>query len=315
MENITVQLSSPYSSGDVLSWFFIWIIGCLLSLFSLLIVILSREKLKRIELYILLSLNLTSLGLKLLVITEFSIVYFAPNLIFSCGYTILFSCAIVLGEKLFMVLFYYSLFQVSSISREKFFLTLFGLVHSVRNFLIYEIIIFILIIGYTTVYTMIAYYKANKTCPYVIQVLREAIEYKFLYGYYFQSVLAVIVYIIATIYLCFIRFVSARYRKYQSDKTTRLEISKFRKNVKLLVKFLILALIILLSSLFQNLFYNASYVYGDFSSTIIIYADIGFILYSLQPIFFIYIHRILKKTFLSYFLSLKQSFSSFSNKI
>ena len=314
MENITLQHSSPFISSDVLSWFFIWIIGGLLSLFSLLIVILSREKLKRIELVILLSLNVTSLAFKIFVIVQFSIVYFAAEIVLSCPYTIISTCGTMLNEKIFMSLFYYSLFQVSSISREKLFLVLFNLVQSVRNFIIYEIITFILIIAFTSLYTMFAYFKTNNTCPNMSQILREAIEYKFLFGYFSQSVLAVIVYISATLYLCFIRF---RYRKYQSeDKTTRnnrLEISKFRKNLKILVKFLILALIILLSSLFQNLFYYSSYVYGDFSSKVIIYADIGFILYMLQPFFFIYIHRILEKTFISYFTAFLDTTKKFLN--
>ena len=314
MNNTTVELFFPISSNDILSWVLIWIIGSILSLFSLVIVVLSREKLKRIEFVILVSFNITTLTFKLVVLCNFSIAYFFPNMILSCGYTIVFLATIVLGEKLFMVLFYYSLFQVSSISREKLFLKLFDLVHSVRNFLIYELIVFIILIAYTTVYTMIAYFKANQTCPYMIQILKEYTELKFYFGYYLQSTLPVLVYSFANTYLCFIRFVSVRFRKYQSDETiknNRLEISKFRKNVKLLVKFHILSFILFISALFQNLFYQFSFVYWDFSIRSIIFADVGFILYSIQPLFFIYIHRILKKTFLSYFLDFYDCITKF----
>lgn len=289
MNQSYVQAALSITRLNALTWLTIWFIGTFLSIVSLLIIIASFKKLVRLEFYILVVFTLLTILYKLASITQIMIANLWSDLLSSCFYSIVNSLASVLSQKLFTTLFYYSLFQISMISREKFFLALYSRIHNSYVYLTFEISLSILflVIGGISFYLG---YQTNNKCSNINVLLQVLIDYKFLVIQVASNFLPVIAYIMSTVYLCYVRFIR--------NRTASLnETSQMRKNLRVMIKFLAFALIFLTSSLFQNIFFIYSFLLGGFSDTLLFIGHTGFILYAIQPIFVIYIHKILNATF------------------
>lgn len=295
-----VFLELPLSPVHLPIWLSEWIIGTIFSFFTLVFIIASINKLIRLEFGILTVFSISTIAYKVSGVLLLLVFYFWPELMPSCSYTIMNTMTVVLIQKQAMVLFYYSLFQISTISRDKFFIILFNLVHNSKVFVIYEIAVSIVLLGLNGASYYLAY-KLKSHCPNVNDMLIIIIKYNLMIVIIGPNFLAVFAYLACTIYICYSRLIQKSKNMIYAATSNRNESVQFRKNLRLLLKFLALALVFFACSLFQNLFYIYTYAYGDFSPMVLFLGHTGFVLYGIQPLFLIYIHSVLKSSFKSYF--------------
>lgn len=271
----------------------IWTVGILIALMSIAIVLISKQKLIRLEFYILMVLCTSSLSFRILVVTDFIfgiVMHELFLLTLNCTYSIINVLALIMILQFSMTMIYYSLFQVSTINRNKFFLNLYTFIHKTRNFLIYEMLVLTLMMVLTFVYVYLAYLDVGE-CPNIFVIVHKYLTNAFLIQLLVSSAFPVIVYSSAVVYLLYSRFINVpQHSKYTSNEKTR-----FRNSIILLVKFLLLILIFISSSLTLSGFYFLSFLYPN-STAYYICGYLGSTLFVIFPIGLIYIHSILCQT-------------------
>lgn len=297
--NSSFQLSRVH----ITIWLIDWTVGAILSFITLLCILASFKKLIRLEFVVLLIFSLSTVATKISGALLLVLVYFWPELGNTCLYAILNIIAIVLVEKQAMVSFYYSLFQISTVSREKLFLALYNLVHNPKVFAFYEAVVSIVLFCINGVFFYLAY-RLNDRCPNINDLLQVVLKYKLIILIVAPSFLSVVAYIACTVYICYLRFIAEPKNSKYYARSRNNEHGQFRKHLRLILKFLALALIFLACSLFQNLFFIYTFIYGDFSTLILLMGHAGFVLYAIRPLLVIFIHAVLKESFKSFFLML-----------
>lgn len=263
-------------------------IASVLNIFGLVIVFLSRSKLLKVEFFILVMLNLKTTVFKVFAVYQYSAMGFNMDLFKQCLTAMLSMLSASILTSSFMTLLFYSVFQVSTVSRSKLFLFLFNSTHNVRNFFIYEVLMTILQLLFSAISILMSFLDKNQ-CPDILSLVNQNVLVKFIVFLAVPSFLPIIVYLFAIVYVIFSRLK----HKYQQG-------SNFNKNVQLLLKFLALALIFFSSFILQNFFYFSTFLFDINIYVNAIVGDLGFILYALQPLLLIYAHSILKVTLLSY---------------
>lgn len=291
MQNLTIgNRTIELNYASLISMVAILSIASVLNIFGLVIVFLSRSKLLKVEFFILVMLNLKTTAFKVLGVYQYSAMGFNIDLFYQCSTALLSMLSASILTSSFMTLLFYSVFQVSTVSRSKLFLFLFNSTHNVRNFVIYEVLMTILQLLFSAISILMSFLDKNQ-CPDILSLVSQNVLVKFIVFLAVPSFLPIIVYLFAIVYVIFSRLK----HKYQQGST-----GSFNKNVQLLLKFLALALIFFSSFILQNFFYFSTFLFDINIYVNVTVGDLGFILYALQPLLLIYAHSILKVTLLSY---------------
>lgn len=270
--------------------------GVLLSLVALIALLASKPKLVKLEFNILLTLNAITLFYRVSAVAIFLVTYFMyPEIMYNCAFSIVNLLWTVIMFKVFMVTFYYSLYQVSSCSRHPFCRRLHGLIHSLRNFVIYQALVVILVTLILTYIVLVAYADLNE-CPSALDLLNYMILFKFITTYVLPSLLPVLAYSIAILLVFFTRLNN---KKSALGKSNQNGSKRARKDLKLLLRFFVLGLICTLSSLLQNVYLFSTFFESISQPLNSIVGILGFFINAIQPLIWIYIHSILKESFLT----------------
>lgn len=281
----------------------IWTIGIIANIIGLFVLWISKTKLLKTEIYILFMFNVMSFAYNFLGVVLFFLVYFIyPDLFYNCAFSVFNTIWLILMPKLFMTMFYYSLFQVSSLSRHRFMLILHSTLHKTRTFLIYDLLMTIFFSAFISFIVLSAFFDENK-CPSVITLTSYYILLKFLVLFQVPSILPVVVYFSATVYVFYSRHV-----RRAELLSNRQELLKLRKKTKLVLKFFVMAVSLAADSLLQCIYLFSLFIVPINSTLISILGNIGFLISSLQPIFLIYIHSIMKKSFKMFILTFLNRF-------
>lgn len=112
----------------------------IVNIFMIFTIYLSKQRLIRTEFIILIALNIQSIVLKILLAVSYLFDSFLLNYIIGpCSYLIIFLAIPMSCFVGFTSQFYYSLYQVSTVSRNKIFKAIFTQVHNVQKFLRFEL--------------------------------------------------------------------------------------------------------------------------------------------------------------------------------
>lgn len=289
-------VSINYTYGTIMTS--IWSSTILVNSVSLLTIVSSRTKLTRSEFYILSTFNLIAIVLKLVLTLFYIHRYFLAEFLGPCSYLVFQAMSSTLNTSLYMTLFYYSLYQTSNLSRNKWLLKLFNIVHNWKNTFLFEVAVFLLASSGAIAYSIVVYKRSNyNKCAN----LKVELFYLVLFWVVVPSILPVVLYAAATVYICYCRF--SRPSSYLSSQS---ESKRFRRNVKLLMRFLALALIVSLSLLPQTVYYFISILCPKCTVDSVFLANIsyvGYFFYGIVPFILIYIHKILRRTFLNFILT------------
>lgn len=181
-------------------------------------------------------------------------------------------------------------------SRKPIFVLIYNHMRNARNFIIYELLVFVLLIAFDALNIIMAYLDSGQ-CPNIIEITEKFIMLKLIAFLIIPSALPIAVYLLATVYLTYMWIKRRRNSKRQVH-------SRLGKSFRLILKFLILAVIFAVNSMLQIVFFYGNFIFTGDSHLYVIIGDVGFLIYGLQPLFFIYIHSILRKTFNSMFFTL-----------
>lgn len=282
VENIWIELGIFNLTGISLS------VG--LSILTLVVVFMSRSQLKSIEIYNLILLYL------FIIISQLSAIYCTfsrmenQNVYLNCDYSIFNFISTKFDILSNLTLFYYSLLQISTLSRSKFVLMLFKLVNPIKSLVIYELIMFSA--TFSTAFLFIDFYKSNCT-DLTLSELGMNITYVVIV---FPRLLIIFGYASATAYVILARLKSRKLKAFSNDLN---ELKRFNRNLSLMLKFLMLSIIFMISYIpiiLPNLI------------TITIFVNslpLKIVYYSAQMIscsqagVLLCVHNILKSTFLS----------------
>lgn len=270
----------------------IWSFGVLLSTIALVVLFASKSKLIKSEFYILLSYNAYGTLYRVTAVVIFTLtLFFYPDIFNDCVFSIVNTLWSIVMFKLFMIMFYYSLFQVSSVSRHPLCARLHTLVLNVRTFLVFQTLVIVFITILLTYIVLVANAELHK-CPSAFDLLSYMILFKFLTTYVLPSILPVLVYFIAICYVFFARLNNSRGHLVAAN-----ELKRARKDFKLLLRFLALGLVCTASSLLQNIFLYSMFFSPSFDFVLnSIVGGLGFFILAIQPILLIYIHSIMKQS-------------------
>lgn len=295
MINISLfeNLNTVRASYDIniLIMSIIWTIGILFSILCTYIIVISKPKLIQVEFYILISFSVSTILFKIFSNLLFYLTYSSITLMDGCLFMVINSLCLTFIEEVRMIILYYSLYQVSKVSRSRFFLLLYKLTHSKRNFIIFKLATTVLAVLFTLTYLTLAYLDVHK-CPSVLVIMDKFMFNFILIQFTIPCYTPIFVYTLATAYVCYSRFI----QRHEINSTNNIqEMSKFRKNLKLLFNFFAMTLSFIFSASFLNLFYFLFYIHPE-SIAFIVIGHIGFIFYACQIIFVIYVHSILRNT-------------------
>lgn len=291
MNNSSNNTFFQNSNTSLLVFISIWSVGILVSVICIMIIVLSRRNLIQLEFMILMVINVSMICLKLALVSQFLIAYIWQDLMFSCLYSMLNTSGLAFGLHTILTFFYYSLFQVSNVSRTHLFLVIVGLINSSRHFLIYQIGVLSICLTLAAVLLYVAYLDINQ-CPNFFFFTQKYIKITLPIQYAIPNVLPFIVYMFAIVYICYSRFIK-RNNVYQ-------DLSHFRKHLYLVLKFLALIFIYTISILLMSLFYTLSF----FNPNSLVYFFVGYassVSFNCIPLLLILIHSILNKTFYKIF--------------
>jgi hypothetical protein len=276
----------------------IWTIGIFIAAFSILIILLSKSKLILLEFYILMTLSISIIGLKIAIESMFIFMLLTENYFEYCIYSILNLISLALGFYTLLTMFYYSLFQASNVSRTRLFVMVHELVHKKKTFVIYQVCMGVVFgIFFPALHFFLAYRDLNE-CPNVYTLMNKFISNgTFIAEIVITSSLPILVYISTSIYIVY-----CSYRRSQNFTIN----ARSGKNLKVMLKFLALASILVLSNWLLNLTYFLPFfTYDAFS---FIYTGyLSFVSFSLLHLVMIFIHSITKMTLKIYFFRIFKS--------
>lgn len=295
--NYTIPFSYQNTQQSPI-YFSIWSSATLFSTISLFTIILSKSKLIPTEFAILIVFNITTLVLKLCL----TLVYLSEwqNMFGLCFYSINSSITYFVFPMISSTLFYYSLYQVSNISRSRLFIILFNQTRSLKKFLIFEIFIFLIFAS-----ASISIYVINsEQDPFCTNQNIAKYFYLIIFAMFVPALFPLVVYAFGIAYICVTRLRNQK-QKYSTNNETQTSQNRkrFKMNLNLMLKFLFLALIYIFGALPQTANYFIYINCPKCSANLkfisyIIYVSNFF--YIFQPIFLIYIHAILQKRFLQF---------------
>lgn len=262
-------------------------VAIFLDLFILTIVVRARAKLVPAEFVILIANNILCIVFKL--VGLFKSTQMIVDLREQLGYV---RCYIVYSQDLasffaiLAVLFYYSLFHISSVARNSITRLVFSFTHNSRVFLAYFLIVCVgfnlFMLVYSIVFRSSLFNKSRSSC------IRNNLFTLVPTMTYLISLPIQIVYFLAIVFLVYSRLNAPR------NNTT---IGKtFRKNLMILVKFFVFSLLTLLISAPQYLETFMAYFFDQrFSSSFNLPADSGFLVFfSSQTLILTLIHNKLR---------------------
>ena len=277
----------------------IWTVGILLDVFSVLIITLSKKKLIPIEFKILMAQSISLIIFKIIIDSEIILNLVSMRYRKYCLYTILKLAIIASGSYTMLILFYYSLFQASKVSRTRLFVMVYELVHKKKNFTVFQIGIGFLSIFLSIFYYLLAYLDVNQ-CPNVNFLMKKMIfNGSLITQIVIISLLPIFVYISTAVYIYF----SSNRRLLSGNTIIRV---RYRKNINVLLKFLALAAIFALGFWLLNAFFIISFIFPDSISYVIIEYT-SFVFFSIMYSLLIFIHSITKKTLKMYFFRIFKS--------
>lgn len=266
-------------------------ISIVLSILVIIIIFISRSEIKSIEFHTLILINVFT------ILSQLSNIYCTvsrmtiPNVFLNCNYLILNFIASGLDILSNVTLFYFSLLQISTLSRSKFVLTLFKLVNPTKSLVIYEIISTFLVTS--TLLFYIDFIKSNCTNGNLMDLGLYFINIELV----IPRVLIILGYVSATTYIIWTRLRKRRLKAYSSDLN---ELKRFKRNLHLMLKFLLLAIIFLvryIPFILPNIITLSTF--GNSLLLKIVYYSTQMV-FRFEPVFIICVHNILRRTFLSY---------------
>ena len=292
MNNISLNNSISIENNiDLTELIIIWPMPIFSYMILIFFIYSAKSKLIQTEFHILM-IFFTYIIIFKIFITLYLIFYDLFHMAFGLCSDLVFSAISVVSWSSYSVTqIYYSLFQVSIVSRKKFFLKLFNFVHNTTRFWIFQIIFWITWpLGIAT-YSVLIYVKDN-TCSY------KQIIFLTSFGGIFPRILPCIIYLSVTMFACISRF-----RNNGNKYLSRTELQRFRKNVRLLLKFLVLTLISILKNLPTIFNYYVSYFNSYYAPSsaykILLYA--GILMEFIEVGCLIYVHDVLQNTFKNIF--------------
>lgn len=272
-------------------------IFCPINIFAMFIVISSRLKLVKVE-FFLLSWNLILLSCdKLekiwffshLILLNLNMIPLELNI---ANQTIEF----LFSFCYFMSLLYYSLFHLSTLNRSKYFLKLYNVLHESKTFIIYSISILTLATTYSVSIALICYYKIIYA-----EIGEDLRVYTFiLLGHPFESnvisVLPILVYLMAILLVLHSRLNCCQILNQNASSENQ---NRFKRNLVLVGKFFILTIIQTLATFPKN-FSHLLLIFCPASNCqlglIELFYIIGYAILSIQPVFIVFVHTILRST-------------------
>lgn len=277
------------------------IISIMFDIFSLSIIIASKSKLIKTEYFILIAICQISM------VNKFTGIFQKLQELFhSLAQLGLLNCLIVYTINIdvnfvfYMIIFYYSLFHLSSIKRGPHFTKFFNLIHEPKNFLIYLTFIFIsystFIISFTFIFRSQIFLEQNG-CDLNYNNKLAYIPFFF----YIMAFLTQIVYLAAIVILIILKV-----------KTKQMnEIKKLGRNLIIVIKFSIFSIISLIITMPWYIF-NILYFLISYSDLYVISISQFFaqILFLFQTILLVFIHCRLREKFFSVFRKILFKFSA-----
>ena len=276
----------------------IWTIGISFSLLNLVLVFMSKPKLLKVEFSILVFFTSWTLLYKIFSSIQFLSVLIDPLLALDCAFSLTNTSWSLFLPMSGMILFYYSLFQISTVSRNRMFLALYNAVNNIKTFIVYILLVSIAVLCFIVFNIYMAYLDLG-VCPNTLQILSKFIVLKFMLLSVIPGFLPVVSYSIAAVYVLYTRFYGGKKFNYSNKQ----EMTRFRRSFRLLVKFWLMASIVALNSVLVNVYFYLSMVLLINTTIVNFIGDLGFAIYAIQPLFLIYIHSILKNTLKDIFLN------------
>lgn len=272
-----------------------WSLSLMSSLCVLVLIKQSRHALVRAEFYILLLFNIF-LFLNIFIICVYFPISFFKLMDKKCDFGIGL-LILTIDVSTCCTLIYYSLYQISLLSRDRFFLRVFHFVHNLKHFFIFELSIFLIcgtvnvfcFISLTTLFNLFqsAHFQAINSC--------ETFVTRFI---------LLLVYSSASIYVIITRLVN---RKANNMAINSNENKRLRRNFRLMLKFLIMPILLIsyyipkLTGVIIQIIFETDSLFVNYA-ILDIFDRIGDFLYLLQPFVLIFVHNVLKKAFLTFVL-------------
>lgn len=266
-------------------------LSIVLSIITLAIVFQSRSVMNMCETYNLILFNLIVIVERIFYLGIYVVKLLYNEVKPNCFNTALNECITILEIFSYFTLFYYSLLQISTLSRAALILKLFNLVHTLRTFVLFETITFFLL--FCDTYFFINFYRSN--CQGMDYYGNE-ILFVF-YQILLPQALIIISYTSAACYVCVTRFLKTTNQVHSMSVA---KLRRFRKNFILVLKFLFLSFIFIFSCLCYLLPFTISSAIINSSIVLTILVYFSNFTFFVQPILLIYAHNILKKTLIRF---------------
>ena len=293
--NITINLTLDLT-GSIIT-ITTWSVSILAYLLAFFVIIMSRSNLNRIELWILIVICLSNSISKLCYIISYTIPVFSLRVPGPC-FTFVFGVLFILFDFVCCsTLFQYSLFQISSLSRAKLFLLLFDTVHSVKGYIIIQIVIFIIAIILNLIQWLDNFIRNCSSGSYKVPIV-------FCLEFFGTRFLIISSYLLATFYVFSTRFFH-RKAAFSSSNNSQNDSKRFRRNLNLLLKFNLLSVLFAVSYLPIIIVYFVDLTVVMSTSFSLIKMFVFYfplLVYVIHPLLLIYVHNILKATFKRVFL-------------
>lgn len=277
---------------NMLFFSIIWLFGIVLSILSITVTMYSRSRLLKVELAILMAFNVGTMIFKFIILLEFSLAYGLADFIQSCGFTLLNASSLVFVVQITLTVLYYSIFQVSNMSRHPFLLVVRARSHNMRTFLVIQALTILIGSLISFAYLLLSYLQLQH-CPGIFYIIEKYMFNFMIIQFVGPTYLPVVIYLLTTAYIFYSRFIRRHDFAYMSN---RQELARYRRNLRLLAKFFALSLTFILSGTLLNGYYILLFFYPNSIATLIV-GYVGFSSYNIQCILIVYVHSILKVSF------------------
>lgn len=264
--------------------------SALLSVLAIVIIRMSRASMNIFEFYTHILLNSISISMRISFIIMTIYENFLPSIFLSCVDAVLNQLIASLEIICNFCFFYYSLLQVSTLSRNKFFLVLFKLTHNMRTLVVSHLLI--ALSNLLQIFLVIDYYIDKCRDLKVASTGRTIIYFEIL----LPRVLVIVCYIAAAVYVCVARLETRR-SKQQHALTDSAQMRRLHQNMILIIKFLALSFFLIFSDLMIVLpvFIDPIVLKNSHLLHVLIY--LSTFCYFIMPMLLIFVHRVLMETF------------------
>lgn len=263
--------------------------SALLSVLAIVIIRMSRASMNMIEFYTLILLNSISIAMRFSFIIMTVYEKFLPSIFLSCVDAVLNQSIASLEILCNFCFFYYSLLQISTLSRNRFFLVLFKFTHNLRTFVVSHLLVGL--VNLLQTFLVIDYYIDECRDLKVSSTGRTIIYFVIL----LPRVLVIVCYIAAAMYACVARLEIRRSK--QHALTDSAQMRRLRQTMILIIKFLALSFFLIFSDLMFVLpvFIDPTVLENAVWLHFLIYSST--LCYFIMPMLLIFVHRVLMETF------------------